>query len=69
MTPYVDIRKNEPIPADRRSDPRVRKEMSGPAMRTFFNIADGWRLTTAEQLGPLGWPGELTLFKYKAGKA
>jgi hypothetical protein len=34
----------EPVALDRRSDPDVRKKMSGPAMRTFFNLADRWQL-------------------------
>src|SRR5260370_10422989 len=36
--------------------PEVRHQMSGPAMRTFFNIADRWSLTTEEQRAMLGWP-------------
>ncbi len=42
--------------------------MSGPAMRTFFNIAAAWRLTTEEQRALLGWPAESTFFKYKSGQ-
>jgi hypothetical protein len=56
------------IPADRRTDAAVRREMSAPAMRTFFNIADAWKLNVEAQRGLLGWPPESTFFKYKAGQ-
>jgi Antitoxin Xre/MbcA/ParS C-terminal toxin-binding domain/Antitoxin Xre-like helix-turn-helix domain len=56
------------IPADRRRDPDVRKRMSGPAMRTFLNIAKKWDLTIHEQSGLLGWPAASTYHKYKAGQ-
>jgi hypothetical protein len=55
------------IPADRRRDPEVRKQMSGPAMRTFLNIAKKWNLTIYEQSGLLGWPAASTYHKYKSG--
>ena len=42
--------------------------MSAPAMRTFFNVADTWQLSTEEQRGLLGWPPESTFYKYKAGQ-
>ncbi|HLY17716.1 MAG TPA: MbcA/ParS/Xre antitoxin family protein [Bryobacteraceae bacterium] len=37
-------------------------------MRTFFNMAAAWQLSTAEQRALLGWPAESTFFKYKAGQ-
>jgi Protein of unknown function (DUF2384) len=55
-------------PANRR-DPQVRRRMSGPAMRTFFNVATAWQLNTEEQRALLGWPAESTFFKYKASQA
>jgi Protein of unknown function (DUF2384) len=58
----------ESITADRRRDPQVRRRMSGPALRTFFNVADAWQLNTSEQRSLLGWPAESTFFKYKAGQ-
>ncbi len=58
-----------PIAPDKRRDPKVRKQMSGPALRAFFNIAAEWRLTAEEQRGLLGWPPESTFFKYKTGQA
>jgi hypothetical protein len=57
----------EPIPEERRRDPAVRRQMSGPAIRTFFNVAQAWSLTNEEQRGLLGWPPESTFFKYKGG--
>jgi hypothetical protein len=56
------------IPPDRRADSKVRQELSGPAIRTFFNVAEAWSLTTEEQRALLGWPPPSTFFKYKAGK-
>ena len=41
--------------------------MSGPAIRTFLNVADAWRLTNEEQRALLGWPAESTFFNYKTG--
>jgi hypothetical protein len=57
----------EGIAPDRRRDPKIRRELSGPAMRTFFNIADTWQLRNEEQRGLLGWPPESTFYKYKSG--
>ena len=42
--------------------------MSGPAIRTFWNVAEAWNLTTEEQRALLGWPPESTFYKYKAGQ-
>src|SRR5215471_9497787 len=56
------------VPADQRRDPKVRRQMSGPAMRTFFNVAAAWKLTNDEQRALLGWPPESTFYKYKAGQ-
>ena len=56
------------IPSDRRRDPKVRREMSGPAIRAFFGVSEAWRLTNDEQRALLGWPAESTFYKYKAGE-
>jgi hypothetical protein len=45
----------------------VRRRLSGPALRTFFNIAAAWQLSVAEQRALLGWPAASTYHKYKAG--
>jgi hypothetical protein len=57
-----------PVPAGKRRDPAVRRQMSGPALRTFFNVASAWQLNTEEQRALLGWPPESTFFKYKSGQ-
>lgn len=41
--------------------------MSGPGLRTFFRIADAWRLSVTEQRALLGWPAASTFHKYKSG--
>src|SRR5712691_10119664 len=56
------------IEPDRRRDPEVRHQMSAPAIRTFFNVAEVWSLNTEEQRALLGWPPESTFYKYKAGR-
>jgi hypothetical protein len=50
-----------------RPEPEVRKRLSGPALRTFFNIAGIWGLSVADQRALLGWPAASTYHKYKAG--
>lgn len=56
------------IPPEGRTDPGVRKRFSGPALRSFFNVASNWKLTTKEQRALLGWPSESTYFNYKKGE-
>lgn len=56
-----------PTPPNDRTKPEVRKRMSGPAMRTFFNIAGKWQLSGREQIAILGAPAPSTFYKYKAG--
>jgi hypothetical protein len=57
-----------PVPIDvrLRPEPEFRKRLSGPALRTFFNIASAWQLSVAEQRALLGWPAASTYHKYKA---
>ena len=57
----------DPADARIRPEPDVRKRLSGPALRTFFNIARDWQLSVVEQRGLLGWPAASTYHKYKAG--
>lgn len=38
------------------------------ALRTFFNVAARWDLTTAEARALLGTPPESTYYKWKSGK-
>jgi hypothetical protein len=54
-------------PPAQRAKPEVRRRMSGAAMRTFFNIAEKWKLSAKEQMAFLGSPPSSTFYKYKAG--
>jgi len=54
-------------PAQRR-DSAVRRKISGPAIRTFLNVAQAWRLSNEDARALLGWPPESTFYKYKAGQ-
>lgn len=42
-----------------------RKDMSGPALRTFLRIAELWRLSVDEQMVLLGVTARSTYFKWK----
>ena len=42
-------------------------DLAGPALRTFFNIAQAWKLSTAEQMALLGVTARSTFFKWKKG--
>lgn len=57
----------EPWPAAPTDDPEARRRLSGPGLRTFFNIAGAWTLNVSEQRGLLGWPPLSTFHKYKSG--
>ena len=58
-----------PMPAADRQDPAVRRKLSAPALRAFFNIARAWQLSTADERALLGWPPASTFHKYKSGDA
>ena len=45
-----------------------RKALSGPALRTFFRIADLWDLSIEEQMTLLGVASRSTFFKWKKAK-
>ncbi len=47
--------------------PTQRKELTGPALRTFFRIATAWHLTEAEQMHLLGLHSRATLRAWKRG--
>lgn len=40
-------------------------ELAGPALRTFFRIAEQWKLRIADQRKLLGDPPESTFYKWK----
>lgn len=41
------------------------RDLAGPALRAFFNIASDWRLSAAQQRMLLGNPPSSTFFKWK----
>lgn len=45
-----------------------RKELTGPALRTFFNIAEAWDLSEAEQMRLLGLDSRSTFHNWKRGE-
>jgi hypothetical protein len=70
-TPRVDptsAARATTAPAERRQ-PEVRRRLSGPALRAFFNIVQRWRLTVDEQRGLLGWPSPSTFYAWRKGPA
>ncbi|HVT93728.1 MAG TPA: MbcA/ParS/Xre antitoxin family protein [Bryobacteraceae bacterium] len=68
MGKALPIRAPEPLDTGRRHDPEVRKQMSAPAMRAFFNVAGAWQLSVKEQTALLGHPPASTYHKYKSGQ-
>jgi hypothetical protein len=57
------------------SDPAVQaitaigdQDLSGPALRTFFRIADAWGLNETEQMRLLGLESRSTLHSWKRGQ-
>jgi hypothetical protein len=56
-----------PLPVERRQDPDVRRRLSGPALRAFFEIGRAWQLSASEERALLGWPPSSTFHKYKSG--
>lgn len=45
-----------------------RRDLTGPALRTFFNIAKAWGLNEVEQMRLLGLDSRSTLQSWKRGK-
>lgn len=45
------------------------RDLSGPALRAFFNIASAWDLNTNQQRVLLGNPPSSTFFKWKKAQA
>jgi hypothetical protein len=58
-----------PLPPGDRQDPAVRRRLSAPALRAFFNISRAWQLGVVEERALLGWPPSSTFHKYKSGDA
>ena len=65
----VTLTRREALPGitSGRQSTEVRRRLSGPAIRTFFNVAAAWQLSGDEQRGILGWPAASTFYKYRAG--
>ena len=57
-------RPHVPVQARRATAPD-RKGLSGPALRTFFRIAELWSLSVDEQMTLLGLSARSTFFKWK----
>ena len=51
-----------------RLDPAVRRRLSGPGLRAFFAITNGWSLTAKGQRILLGSVPESTFHHWKGGK-
>ena len=58
MDAIVDVQTHTTTPLDR-------KGLSGPALRTFFRIAELWNLSVHEQMTLLGLSARSTFFKWK----
>lgn len=56
-----------PVPLAARESSDVRRRLSAPALRTFFNITRAWRLSASDERALLGWPPASTFHKYKSG--
>ena len=50
-----------------RANAPSRKDLTGPALRTFFRIADAWGLREAEQMKLLGLDNRSTFQTWKRG--
>jgi uncharacterized protein (DUF2384 family) len=44
------------------------EKVSAPALRTFFRIADAWKLSAKEQMKLLGNPPRSTFYRWKHGE-
>ncbi len=55
------------LPVAARESSEVRRRLSGPALRTFFNVTRAWGLGAGDERALLGWPPTSTFHKYKAG--
>ena len=64
--------RREPLPEgprilnSSRFRPNRRRQVSGPGLRTFLNIADEWGLSEQERLQVLGLPGRSTFHSWVA---
>lgn len=63
----IQFRSDGIMPLQDRHKPEVRKHLSAPALRSFFNISDEWSLTVPEQCALLGHIAKSTYHKWKSG--
>lgn len=47
------------------ADAPLRRDLAGPALRAFFNIADQWGLGNEQERVLLGSPGRSTFYRWK----
>ena len=57
----------ERMPIRARHDPAIRARLSGPGLRTFFNIAREWGLSVEQRRSLLGGIPSSTYHKWKGG--
>lgn len=62
----VPLPEGLPMLDPERFRPERRRALSGPALRTFLNIAEEWRLSEAERLRVLGLPSRSTFHGWVA---
>lgn len=51
--------------AQARTETTPARDLGGPALRSFFRLAEAWQLRVAEQRRLLGDPPESTFYKWK----
>ncbi len=55
----------EVTPPKDRTTSAVRKKMSAPALKSFFQIAKKWQVTEKQTEGLLGWPCRQTVYNWQ----
>ncbi len=58
-----------PLPRPESAPAPAPEALAGPALRTFFRIAEAWELSAAEQMVLLGGPPRSTFYKWREGGA
>ena len=61
------LQSEEGVPFARRHDPAFRERLSGPGLRTFFNVGHEWGLAVEQQRMLLGGIPSSTYYKWRAG--
>jgi hypothetical protein len=61
------LQPEEGAPFTRRHDPAFRERLSGPGLRTFFNVGREWGLNVEQQRVLLGGIPSSTYYKWRAG--